>query len=182
MVIARAARWRLIAAAAAGGVSELARCRRSARNTLPPPVTTQVQPRPDRGLQQAYGTGNVVPRSNTRHRRRPSPRSKLGLRRRQIPQRSRSRQFGRAATTTSPRSPTHTSSMTARRSPSSRAHTLIPRTSHPPPGFQPSRTRNPRSRAACAPPQAFTSPTGTAERPKSPTDSDAPHVQSPVRE
>jgi hypothetical protein len=63
---------------------------------------------------------------------------KPGDRRRQIPQRSRSRQTGRAQTTTSPSSPIHTPSTTARCRPTSRAHTLIPRTSHlPPRGFQP---------------------------------------------
>ena len=53
-----------------------------------------------------------------------------------------SRQPGRAHTTTASSS-MNTSSTTARRSPSSRAHTLIPRTSLRLPGFQPSRSRKP---------------------------------------
>ena len=61
------------------------------------------------------------------------PEVKPRRRRRQIPQRSRSRHDGRAQTTTSPSSPTHTPSTTARCRPTSRAHTLIPRTSHLPP-------------------------------------------------
>jgi hypothetical protein len=73
----------------------------------------------------------VLSRSSARHRRRPSPRSNPGLRRQQIPQRSPSRQLGRAATTISPSSPICTSSTTARAKPNGRAHTRVPRTSHP---------------------------------------------------
>ena len=76
-----------------------------------------------------------------RQRRRPSPRSNPGDRRRQTPQRSRSRQPGRTATITSPSRPKFTSSTTVRCSPSSRAHTLIPRTSHRLHRIQPSRSR-----------------------------------------
>jgi hypothetical protein len=75
--------------------------------------------------------------ADARQRRRPSPRSNPGERRRQIPQRSRSRQVGRALTTTSPSSPIHTSSTTARCRPARRAHTLVPRTSFRSPRFQP---------------------------------------------
>lgn len=58
------ARWTLAAAAAAGGVGELVRRRRSARNASPPrvardpplpPMTTQSSPGQIADLQQAYG-------------------------------------------------------------------------------------------------------------------------------
>ncbi len=58
------ARWTLAAAAAAGGVGELVRRRRSARNPSPPgvernpplpPMTTQSSPGQIADLQQAYG-------------------------------------------------------------------------------------------------------------------------------
>jgi hypothetical protein len=83
----------------------------------------------------ASTNASVVPRSSARQRRRPSPKSNPGDRRRQIPQRSRSRHDGRAQTTTSPSSPIPTPSMTARCRPSRRAHTLVPRTSSPLPSI-----------------------------------------------
>jgi hypothetical protein len=105
-----------------------------------------------------------VPRSSARQRRRPSPRSNPGHRRRHTPQRSRSRQTGRTATTISSSSPICTSCTTTRCKPNSRAHTLVARTSHPA-RFQSSRSRNPRRGAACALDQGLTSPTGTAGAP-----------------
>jgi hypothetical protein len=55
IVIARA-RWTLVAAAAAGGVGELVRRRRSSRDAdVPPPMTTQSSPGQIADLQEAYG-------------------------------------------------------------------------------------------------------------------------------
>ena len=54
MVIGRA-HWTLLAAVAVGGVGELARRQRSARNAPPPPMTTQSSPGQIADLEQAYG-------------------------------------------------------------------------------------------------------------------------------
>jgi hypothetical protein len=61
MVIGRA-HWTLLAAVAAGGVGELARRQRSARNAPPPPMTTQSSPGQIADLEQAYGA-EMAPRS-----------------------------------------------------------------------------------------------------------------------
>jgi hypothetical protein len=67
----------------------------------------------------------TVPGSSARHRRRPSPASYLGQRRRHTPHRPRSPLAGRTWHTTAPASSSHsTPSITVRSTPSSRARAL----------------------------------------------------------
>jgi hypothetical protein len=117
----------------------------------------------------ASTNASVVPRSNARQRRRPSPRSYPGLRRRQTPQRSRSRHTGLTATMISSSEPICTSSTTTRCKPSSRAHTLVLRTSHLAP-LDSSRQEAGTLGAARRAPihRGLTDPREQQERPKSP--------------